>query len=546
MRGKIVNLCIGFLNILFGVLLLVYTLNVPQDQTLLTVQENFVAKIILFAIYAVLAVVFAIDVIQYYNHVKDNTFKTGYMIALFAISFIFIKQPAIASFTIISGIIIVFNSLRENLVEIDSTTAISVTVLVMAVIVILMGVSLSYKQIGNYIKDKENENELEYKSTFFKYITELGIDDVYINLKRDGKYGYINQDGNVVIDFKYDYASPFVKIVQYNKIFDIALVCEDGRSKIILKNEREVMTYRTESSDENYSAKWQELENIYKQTLGQGTDMETEVPYITNSITRVPAYKEDFEEEYTYRYDYNEEYDVLVTQSTLGLGDKYELAKKDNLEIKLELDAKNLSYDEHYLYLFSNGTIPFYDIANREQGWFTHYGKKNSMMGKAQILEFFGERMLIKNYNDKTTYFIDENGEMLSEAYRNIYICKNKERYIVKTLENKYKIIDTDYNKVIENEYDILDAYLANYGLYIVTNVDEEIEFNDYGFAKMNFSIINSNGDVIIDNVEQVYKNFYQISNDKSVAYATRYSQFLDNLKSIEYNFVGDSFYKNY
>ena len=540
MRGKIVNLCIGFLNILFGVLLLVYTLNVPQDQTLLTVQENFVAKIILFAIYAVLAVVFAIDVIQYYNHVKDNTFKTGYMIALFAISFIFIKQPAIASFTIISGIIIVFNSLRENLVEIDSTTAISVTVLVMAVIVILMGVSLSYKQIGNYIKDKENENELEYKSTFFKYITELGIDDVYINLKRDGKYGYINQDGNVVIDFKYDYASPFVKIVQYNKIFD------DGRSKIILKNEREVMTYRTESSDENYSAKWQELENIYKQTLGQGTDMETEVPYITNSITRVPAYKEDFEEEYTYRYDYNEEYDVLVTQSTLGLGDKYELAKKDNLEIKLELDAKNLSYDEHYLYLFSNGTIPFYDIANREQGWFTHYGKKNSMMGKAQILEFFGERMLIKNYNDKTTYFIDENGEMLSEAYRNIYICKNKERYIVKTLENKYKIIDTDYNKVIENEYDVLDAYLANYGLYIVTNVDEEIEFNDYGFAKMNFSIINSNGDVIIDNVEQVYKNFYQISNDKSVAYATRYSQFLDNLKSIEYNFVGDSFYKNY
>lgn len=546
MRGKIVNLCIGFLNILFGVLLLVYTLNVPQDQTLLTVQENFVAKIILFAIYAVLAVVFAIDVIQYYNHVKDNTFKTGYMIALFAISFIFIKQPAIASFTIISGIIIVFNSLRENLVEIDSTTAISVTVLVMAVIVILMGVSLSYKQIGNYIKDKENENELEYKSTFFKYITELGIDDVYINLKRDGKYGYINQDGNVVIDFKYDYASPFVKIVQYNKIFDIALVCEDGRSKIILKNEREVMTYRTESSDENYSAKWQELENIYKQTLGQGTDMETEVPYITNSITRVPAYKEDFEEEYTYRYDYNEEYDVLVTQSTLGLGDKYELAKKDNLEIKLELDAKNLSYDEHYLYLFSNGTIPFYDIANREQGWFTHYGKKNSMMGKAQILEFFGERMLIKNYNDKTTYFIDENGEMLSEAYRNIYIFKNKERYIVKTLENKYKIIDTDYNKVIENEYDVLDAYLANYGLYIVTNVDEEIEFNDYGFAKMNFSIINSNGDVIIDNVEQVYKNFYQISNDKSVAYATRYSQFLDNLKSIEYNFVGDSFYKNY
>ena len=37
------------------------------------------------------------------------------------------------------------------------------------------------------------------------------------NVKIDGKYGYINQNGETVIDFKYDYASPFIKIVQYNK-----------------------------------------------------------------------------------------------------------------------------------------------------------------------------------------------------------------------------------------------------------------------------------------------------------------------------------------
>lgn len=546
MRGKIVNLCIGFLDILFGVLILVYTLNVPQDQTLLTVQEYSVTRIILFAIYGVLAIVFAINLIQYYNHIKDNTFKTGYMLALFVISFIFIKQPAIASFTILAGIIIVFNSLKENLVEIDSTTAISVAVLVMAAIVLLMAFSLSYKQVGNYIKDKENENETEFKSTFFKYITELGIDDIYINVKKDGKYGYINQNGDVVIDFKYDYASPFVKIVQYNKIFDIALVCIDGSSQIILKNERLVMSYRTESSDDNYAAKTQELENVYKQILGQGTEMETEVPYVTSNITRAPVYVEDFDTEYTYRYDYNDEFDVIITKSSLGLGDKYELAKKDNLDIRIKLDANNLAYDEHYLYLFSNGTIPFYDLSNREQGWFTNYGKKTSMTGKAQILDFFDDKILIKNYNDKTVYFIDSNGEMQSEAYRSIYVSKDRERYIVKTINNKYKIIDKGYNKVIENEYDVLDPYLANYGLYIVANVEDDIEFNDYGFAKMNFSIINANGNVLIDNVEQVYKNYYQISNDKSVAYATRYSQFLDDLKSIEYHFVGDNFYSNY
>jgi len=546
MRGKIVNLCIGFLNILFGILILVYTLNVPQDQTLMTVQENMVAKIIVIGIYVVLAVVSAINLIQYYNHIKDNTFKTGYMLGLFAISFIFIKQPAIASFTIISGIIIVFNSLRENLVELDSTTAISVTVLVMAVIVVLMGVSLSYKQIGSYIIDKENEDELEFKPTFFKYITELGIDDVYINVKKDGKYGYINQYGDIVIDFKYDYASPFVKIIQYNKSFDIALVCIDGSTKIILKNEREVMSYRSESSDENYEVKMQELENIYKHTLGQGTQMTTEAPKVTNNIAKVPAYEGDFDKEYTYRYDYNEEYDVIITKSALGLGDKYELAKKDNLDIRIDLDANNLAYDDKYLYLFSNGTIPFYDISNREQGWFTNYGKKEIMTGRAQILDFFEDRILIKNYNDKTIYFIDKNGDMLSEAYRNIYVCQDNERYIVRTTNNKYKVIDRDYNKMFDAEYDVLDPYLANYGLYIVQNIDEDVEFNDYGFAKMNFSIINTDGEVIADNVEQVYRNYYQISNEKNVADSTRISQFLDKLKSIEYNFVGDNFYSGY
>lgn len=546
MRGKIVNLCIGFMNILFGALLLIYTIYVPQDKTLLTIQENTVNNIILTGIYITLAVVFIMNLIQYYNNLKDNTFKTGYMFALFVISFIFIKQPAIASFTIISGIIVIYKSLKENLVEIDSTTAISITALVIVAIMLLMGLSLSYQSIGNYIKDKENEDEQAFKTTYFKYITELGINDIYINVKKDGKYGYINQNGDIVIDFKYDYASPFVKISQYNKIFDIALVCSEGSSYIILKNERVVMSYRSESSDENYEAKMNELENIYTNTLGQIEPMRTEVEQVTNNISRILAYEDDFEKEYTYRYDYNHEYDIIVTKSSLGLGDKYELAKKENLDIRIDLDANQLAYDENYLYLFNNGTIPFYDISNREQGWFTSYGKKITMTGKAQILDFFGDKILIRNYNDKTVYFIDENGEMKSPAYKNIYITKDASRYIVKNTNGKYSVINPEYNKVFEGEYDVCDTYLANNGLYIVANLEEDIEFNEYNFAKMKFLLLDSNGDIIIDNIEQIYANYYQISDDKTIAYSSRYAKFIEDLKSIEYEFVGDEFYSIY
>ena len=547
MRGKIVNLCIGLMNIIFGVLLLIFTIYVPQDETLLTVQENTVRTANLYGIYLAMVAVFGLNFIQYINNMKESSFKTGYMFGLFVLSFIFIKQPAIACFPIISGLIVVYKSFKENLVEIDSTLAISMTLIIMAVSVILAGVSLSYKQIGNYIKDKENENEQEFVSTYLRYITELGIDDIYINVKKDGKYGYINQRGEVVIDFKYDYASPFVRIEQYGKRFDIALVCEDGSSYIILKNQRVVMSYRSESSDQNYAAKAQELQDIYYDTLEQKGEMTTEAPKITDNIARISAYQEDSEWiDYTYRYDYNDEYDIIVTESNLGLGNKYELAKKENLEIRIALDASQLAYDKDYLYLFSNGTIPFYNLSNREQGWFTNYGKKVPMIGKAQILDFFGDKILIKNYNDKTVYFIDENGEMKSPAYKNIYVLRDASRYIVKNTNGKYAVIDPEYNKIFEAEYDMLDPYLANHGLYIVQNLDGVIEFNDYGYATMSLQLLDAEGNVLMDGIEQIYGNYYQISSDKSVAYSSRYGIALDEMKALEYHFVGDDFYKIY
>jgi len=267
MRGKIVNLCIGCMNILFGVLLFVYTIYIPQEMLDLTIQELRVTKAILNAIYIILAIVVGIDMFQYRNCVDNSKLKTGYLFGFFALSFILIKEPAIAIFTIIAGIIIILETFRDTVVDIDSTTAISVIALVIVAIMITIGVSCFYKNLGAYIKNQENKNNQEYTTDYFKYITELEIQEPYINVKKEGKYGYITPNGDVVIDFKYDYASPFVNIVMYNKNFQVALVCEEGTSKIIMKNERVVMTYRSESADENYEAKTKELNDIYTNTL---------------------------------------------------------------------------------------------------------------------------------------------------------------------------------------------------------------------------------------------------------------------------------------
>ena len=172
MRGKIVNLCIGLMNILFGILIVIYTSIVPQDKTLMTVQENSVVGYIVFGIYIVMFSITTINIIQSYHHRSDTSFNTAYIIGTFVISFLFIKEPIIAAMSILSGIIILFKSLKENLVEINSMTAISISIVLMVAIVVLGILSINYAAIGNSIKDRENKNELAYKADYFKSVTE--------------------------------------------------------------------------------------------------------------------------------------------------------------------------------------------------------------------------------------------------------------------------------------------------------------------------------------------------------------------------------------
>jgi len=64
MRGKVVNISIGLLNILLGIVIAVFTFIVPQDITLITVQENQVRTYILIAIYAVMGVLVLFNLIE--------------------------------------------------------------------------------------------------------------------------------------------------------------------------------------------------------------------------------------------------------------------------------------------------------------------------------------------------------------------------------------------------------------------------------------------------------------------------------------------------
>ena len=433
----------------------------------------------------------------------------------------------------------------ENLVEIDSTIAIYISIIVMAAIAILIGLCFGYPMIGQNIKNKENKSETPYDERYFEYVTELDISDVYINYKKDGKYGYINQNGDEMIQALYDYASPFVKINVYGKTFYIALVCQDGRSIIIMKNGRIVMSYKSESNDLNYDAKIKELEDLYKNTFKQEGEMEFEIPYINNNIARVSAYDED-SIDYTYRYDYNEEYDLIVTTSNVGLGDSYELAEKNNINIKIPLESSSntkLDYDKDNLYLFSNGTIPYYEISKSTSGWYTKVGKKIQMTGKAQILDFFGEDILLRDYtkdSDKI-YFINNQANKVSDVYKDIYVCPNG-RFIVKDTNDDMKIINNDYTDAFDRKFAIINPRLTAIGLYIVLESTDAIKYNQYGYAEFNWALMNDNGEFLMDNIQELYDLNFRVQNNNK---EEEHLKFIDSLKQLDYRFVGDKFYKD-
>ena len=72
MRGKFVNICISFLDILLGALIIFFTLYVPQSLSNLTLQEDMVRTYIVYGIYGIIGFIFLLNIIEFFIHKKDG------------------------------------------------------------------------------------------------------------------------------------------------------------------------------------------------------------------------------------------------------------------------------------------------------------------------------------------------------------------------------------------------------------------------------------------------------------------------------------------
>ena len=112
--------------------------------------------------------------------------------------------------------------------------------------------------------------------------------------------------------------------------------------------------------------------------------------------------------------------------------------------------------------------------------------------------------------------------------------------YVVKA-DILLKIIDDGYNNVFNREFATINPRLVTQNLYITLDTTENIKTNEYGYAKMNWSLLNFDGQVLLDGIEQIYDVYFKIP--ESGKKDENYKNFENELKSLRYEFVGDKFY---
>ena len=532
MRGKIVNSIVGGMNLLFGILILLFNFYMPNIARA-SAEEATVINEISKYILMLTIVVAVINLITLGCNRKDKILLFAYLLAIFSSSFYFIKIPYISALYILSAVMIEVQVLRENMLYTNSMFYI--VIVVIAIVAIgLVGLNiLTYKDRVIKIVKEENKGYLEYNPEYFKNISVLGEDqEFYLNVERNGKWGYINTNGDTKIEFKYDFASPFIKIKMYEKDFDVALVCQEGTSSIILKNERTVMSFRNDISIDDYEKQMDKFQEIYEETFGQDGKITNKLgTVLTSNMKKIQAY-----EKYPYRYPFNDEYDIYITVSQTGRN-RYEFMKKDNSNIKVSINCDNLKFDGSNLYVYSNGYLPFYKTSEKIQGWYTKETKRVELKGNIQILEFYDQYILIKDHDKNIIYFANEDGERVSDEYKDIFV-----------LDDGYIVKDKNFQKMLDIEYDYINPILLGQGILVCANLPVRVNFNNSGFpSNIEYDLIDTSGNKITlknpDGTEienPAYTCLYYIDNKKNVS---NYDLYINNLTDIKYDFIGEEFY---
>lgn len=341
---------------------------------------------------------------------------------------------------------------------------------------------------NNNNNNQTNNNSNNYGCEFTLFNEDLAYAYGY-DEDRNKKMGYFDQNGNIVIDFKYKYASGFVN----NK----AIVSLDGNKFFFINKNDEQISNSFDSIDYDYNNSIYEVKIDNKCCIlnKDGDVISSDYDYIGNFNDGFAVVKNDF------KYGYINLLGKEVKATTLDYAGAFFNENAVIIENGIEKVINknfNVIFETNYGESISVAQKDYVIVRNNDE---------------LKVYDYNG-MCLVKNNDPYSNSFARENyfsingtiysktGEMLFSGYKEYQILC--EYVILKVDNNKYVVYDYEFNKIYE----------FNYNEYCWLSEYEEDNYR---------------GNVYIEIRTENYNEFYVIKN-KKVERLT----FLDKYKSIE------------
>lgn len=534
------NTLVGIINLILGILgcicwftcvSCVNTINSSYISST-DVQETLIIIFVLLLLVP-MAFTFIINLIYIFKnwHNKKSMFMN--ILTIIAIIFsivlsIFFESENyiyINSIVVLTGFMLLVFNRKENE---DKKHRILLGFMIVNIAIIIVS-STVFLYIRSNFKITYSNNEKNMLKTIMQSSANTNV--IPIIAKKNGKYGYIDSNGNTLIDFIYDDCSDFIEIenLNTNEKYHIAEVSIGNELRFITNNNKIICCHKNTKSDRKLFVNYISTQFIHD--LKQNAiDLKTQLD--------IPNYqtKNNYDENYNYNtahseYESNNIYSFKIINNN---GNNIELIynpstknviyNNKNITINGKLPLTTDTYS--YIYYYNNGYIPIYNFEKNIFGWIDLNGQAHYFNGKKQILDFSNKYIAIKDYSitsNKKAYLIDYNGNRISDFFKEIRILDKG--YIVKKDNGKNVYLDDNLN-VLTQEYDIIDCGKIKDNILIVSNyIQDKYNKNNY------FNLISlKNGQIIGENYEYIggMENYNSILSTNS--YYTNYTKIFDNL----------------
>ena len=580
------NKIVGLINTVVGVLgcitfFLCYSFAKMEDKTFIynTSEQESMATIFLIIIAIPVAFAFIINLIYIFRNWHNK--KSMFMNILTIISIItpivlaFVLEEVLYFFIIsivaLWGILLlIFNRNEEE----GKKHRILFGILILSTILFIVS-SIGFLCLKSDFEIKYANNEKNMMKTIIQSSSNSNV--APIKAKKNGKWGYINSNGNTVIDFKYDDCSEFMEIVDSgtNNKFYITAVSEGNKLIIITNNGNQIASYKNKKRDYKVGASSIPY-GLRDYLRNNAKSLNISVKFNESKYdSRYSYYGTEKEVKYNSSSDwgYNSNEDILSFDISNNLGKDLELSYNTKTESvtyngrKISIDGKLYiykeddennyysKYDYNYIDTYLNGYVPIYNFEKEQFGWIDLKGQTHYINGKIQILDFNDKYLAVKDYSIQgypNVYIMDYQGNRVSDIYKEITVLNKG--YVVKKQNGKNTYLDENFKQITE-DYDIIDTCRASDGILIVSNLQSTARNTGYGYynTSYNLDIDNLKFDLInINSGKVVGTNFESISGMSDNRYKANYygeltnSEFLELLCSVDCDYLNTELYERY